>query len=300
MDKEIRQREKEAKRAAKAAHRAAKEARLANRESTPKQDLLELKRAVTSAIANSPPAGPISNVPPGPLDCACVIHSTGYSWEYVDKLYNMLSRSISRGIRMHVYTEHDREVPSHMIKHVLEEWPDVAGPKKSWWHKMQLFNPAHHSGPLLYLDLDTVIVGNLDWVESLSTKYFWAIKDFRYLWKPANQGINSSMMWWDTSKFSWVWNSFKTRDLYQVRRTYQGDQDLISVLVDHRSRRFFEQDRITSWRWQALDGGMDFKSRKHRAPGTGTKFGGKTSVLVFHGHPKPDLINDPVIKQYWV
>jgi hypothetical protein len=54
----------------------------------------------------------------GITDCACVIHGTGYDWQYVDKLYNMLTRHLPQGIRFHVYTEEHRSVPSHMIKHV--------------------------------------------------------------------------------------------------------------------------------------------------------------------------------------
>jgi len=57
------------------------------------------------------------------IDCACVIHGTGYDWIYVERLYNMLNRHLSGGCRMHVYTEHDRSVPPHMIKHCLEDWP---------------------------------------------------------------------------------------------------------------------------------------------------------------------------------
>ena len=49
-----------------------------------------------------------------PIDCACVIHGDVYSWKYVDVLYSMLSRNLSRPIRMHVYTEQHLEVPPHM------------------------------------------------------------------------------------------------------------------------------------------------------------------------------------------
>ena len=99
-----------------------------------------------------------------PVDCACVIHGTGYDWIYVERLYNMLSRNLPNGIRFHVYTEHDRLVPAHMIKHVLTDWPEISGPKRSWWYKLQLFNSAHHQGNLLYFDLDTVILRDISWI----------------------------------------------------------------------------------------------------------------------------------------
>ena len=92
---------------------------------------------------------PTVSDPEGPIDCACVIHGSGYDWIYVDRLYSMLSRHISRGIRLHVYTEPGRPVPPHMIRHDLQEWAGVSGRKQSWWYKMQLFNPAHHQGQLL-------------------------------------------------------------------------------------------------------------------------------------------------------
>ena len=99
--------------------------------------------------------------PTGPIDCACVIHGDAYSWTYVERLYNMLSRHVTPGIRLHVYTEADRSVPAPMIKHALTDW-SISGPRRAWWYKMQLFNTQHHAGPLLYFDLDTVIVRNID------------------------------------------------------------------------------------------------------------------------------------------
>jgi len=31
----------------------------------------------------------------------------------------------------------------------------------------------------------------------------------------------------------------------------------------------------------------------------GTQFGPETSLLIFHGQPKPDQVTDPVIKNHW-
>jgi hypothetical protein len=37
---------------------------------------------------------------------------------------------------------------------------------------MQLFNPAHFGGNLLYLDLDVVVFNSLDWVTASNPDYF--------------------------------------------------------------------------------------------------------------------------------
>jgi hypothetical protein len=234
----------------------------------------------------------------GPIDCACVIHGDGYSWNYVEKLYSMLNRHISVGVRFHVYTEHHRPVPAPWIKHPLIDW-GISGPKKSWWYKMQLFNPEFHRGPLLYFDLDTVITKNIDWIWQLPLKYFWTVRDFKHLWRPTAYNINSSVMWWNTAQYEYVWSGFKTQEIADMLKRYHGDQDYITDAITEVDRRFFDVDRVNSWRWQALDGGYDFRSRKYKTPGAGTVDTEKNSVLVFHGNPKPDKIQDPIIVYHW-
>ena len=234
----------------------------------------------------------------GPIDCACVIHGNAYSWIYVERLYSMLTRHITPGIRLHVYTEADRPVPTPMIKHQLVDW-GICGPKKSWWYKMQLFDANQHSGSLLYFDLDTVITGNLDWIWQTPTEYLWAVRDFKYLWRPTFYGINSSVMWWDTEKYAYIWKKFKQQDLSHTMQSYHGDQDYITNNIDAHDRRFFDTTRVKSWRWQCLDSGYDFRQRRHLTPGTGTQLFPQTSIMVFHGNPKPDQITDQIVVTHW-
>lgn len=234
----------------------------------------------------------------GPIDCACVIHGDVYTWNYVERMYAMLKRHITPGIRLHVYTEHDRRVPDPFIKHGLIDW-GIKGPKKSWWYKMQLFDPKQHCGPLLYFDLDTVIVSNIDWVWQLPLRYFWTVRDFKYLWKPTKFNINSSVMWWDTQRYAHVWKEFQTQDVLEIARRYRGDQDYLTTAITEQECRFFNEQKVKSWRWQSLDGGYDFRNKVYKNPGTGTKLTGTDSILVFHGQPKPNELTDPVILQHW-
>jgi hypothetical protein len=234
----------------------------------------------------------------GPIDCACVIHGDAYDWIYVEKLYSMLNRHITPGIRLHVYTEASRPVPSPMIKHVLEDW-GIGGPKKSWWYKMQLFNSQHHSGPLLYFDLDVVITQNIDWIWQQSLRYFWTVRDFKYLWRPTDYTINSSIMWWNTLQYHSVWTAFKNQNLDKILSSYHGDQNYLSASIDGSMRRYFNVDCIQSYRWQCFNGGYDFKNRIYRDPNTPITIAPNTGVIVFHGKPKPDQVHEPVILQHW-
>lgn len=237
----------------------------------------------------------------GVIDCACVIHSDGYDWTYVERLHNMLSRNLNRVIRFHVYTEADRAVPSYMVKHVLKEWPGVAGPKKSWWYKLQLFNSEHHRGDLLYFDLDTVIVRDISWIVQLPPEKLWTIRDFRYLQASGWSGMNSSVMWWNVPKFDWLWRKFEQSNLTTVMQEHRhGDQDYIMKNLGHNNIRFFENQKVQSWRWQIWEGGLEFPRKLTKNPGSGAVIPNDTSVLVFHGQPKPhELLNNVVIKQHW-
>lgn len=232
------------------------------------------------------------------IDCACLIHDKLYGWEYVDRLYNSLCRNLTPQVRMHVYTESNRSVPDHMIHHKLLEWPGIRGAKSSWWYKVQLFNPQHHSGPLLYFDLDTVIVNNLDWIWKLDNEHFWAPKDFKYLFNGKRITINSSVMWFRPEHFQNVWNDFDPEKVRSVRRWY-GDQDYINEKIPVDRKHFIDPTRIRSWKWQVHDGGMNWKTRKPNNPGTGTILDNDTAILVFHGNPKPHDVNDHVIQEHW-
>jgi hypothetical protein len=235
------------------------------------------------------------------VNCACLIHGDVYEWQYVEKLYSMLKRNISYPVRLHVFTEPERPVPAEFVKHDLTIWDGVSGPKKSWWYKVQMFDRKHFAGKLLYFDLDVVITGNLDWILACNPQYLWAIRDFKHLWRPQWNGINSSMMYWDTMQYHRVWKNFSKGDIKEIMRRFPGDQDYISNTVDFKQFRFFDPQKIVSWRWQAKDGGMSFEGSRHYArPDAGTVLPQGCNVMIFHGSPKPHQVNDPIINGYWV
>lgn len=233
------------------------------------------------------------------IDCACLIHDTRYDWSYVEKLYSSLCRNLTPKVRLHVWTEKHRIVPGHMIHHELEEWPGIRGPKKSWWYKIQLFDHRRHQGPLLYFDLDTVICGNIDWVWKLPTDRLWAVQDFKYLFRPHKITINSSMMWFDPVQWHHVYREFEPDSVAKNRVRWHGDQDYIHEKMPPGKYGFFDTQRVKSWRWELVDGGYDFKRRKHLVPGQGTIIDDPVSVMIFHGDPKPHEIQDPNVLHHW-
>ena len=229
-----------------------------------------------------------------------MIHGDMYSWQYVENLYTMLCRHLSYDVKLHVFTEANRSVPDHMIKHSLQEWPGISGRKKAWWYKLQLFNPEIMSGPVLYFDLDTVIIDNIDWIVQSDLTYFWTIRDFRYLWRPNWQGLNSSVMYWDQSRFSWIWNRFIKHGVDANVSKYHGDQDFLTAVIDKSELSFFDKSYIKSWRWEIKDGGLNTANRQYTRPDAGSIIPADTKIMIFHGSPKPHEIADTFISKHWL
>ena len=232
------------------------------------------------------------------IDCACLIHDTLYDWTYVDRLFNALVRNLTPAVKMHVYTESNRNVPFPYVHHVLDEWPGIRGPKQSWWYKIQLFNQQHHNGDLLYFDLDTVITGNIDWIWRNDPKTFHAARDFKYLFRPARTTINSSVMWFNVPDYDNVYNQFDPELVRSRQMRFHGDQDYINSVIPGDKIKYLDHTRIKSYKWEVAEGGWNFGRRKPNVPGAPTIID-DISVLVFHGNPKPAKVDDPVIHQHW-
>ena len=154
-------------------------------------------------------------------------------------------------------------------------------------------------GQMLYFDLDTVIVGNIDWLWNVNRDRFWAARDFQYLMKSSRWKINSSVMWFDPLKYSYVFKEFDTKQIVNnARCPWHGDQDYIFSKVKD-DVNYYSTDQILSYRWQVKEGGFDFRYRKPINPGAESTITGTASVLIFHGNPKPHEVTDRLILSHW-
>jgi len=166
---------------------------------------------------------------------------------------------------------------------------------------MQMFDPRHAiTGSLLYFDLDVVLLDNIDWVLDLARDRFWAIRDFRYLWKPERQEINSSAMFWDPWRYHWIWEAFSQKGPETVARQFAGDQDYLNSVLPPAEIGFFDQQKVVSYRWQIKDGGWDNRRRVYKQPGAGDVLPLGAAIAVFHGSPKPHELQQSRIMAHWL
>jgi hypothetical protein len=168
---------------------------------------------------------------------------------------------------------------------------DVCVPLKynypGWWSKMELCRQdiSLASAPsVLYLDLDTVITGPLsDLLDSaLDSPTSTALRGFK-----RKDGINSSVMMLCQHLRAAIWKKWQTSPgVWMERYAVKGDQ---KFLGDHFGPRFEHwQD---SYPEAILSYEVDLRSGLLQPPA-------QTSVVVFHGPPRPWDVDLPWVPKF--
>jgi len=129
---------------------------------------------------------------------------------------------------------------------------------------------------------------------------FWGVRDFKYLFRSKNVTINSSVMWFNTKKYSYIYSEFEPKLIRKSIGGFHGDQDYIHSKIPVHDLKFFNTDYVQSYKWQVKEGGYDFSKRKHLQPGTITWPLATTSILIFHGSPNPHEEIHPIVQDNWV
>lgn len=136
----------------------------------------------------------------------------------------------------------------------------------SWWCKMNLFDPSLIQDDILYLDLDTVVLGDL---EQFNVGKTTMLSDFYKPHLPA-----SGFMYIRHADKQAVWDEWMKDPERHMRRCvtreYWGDQGFLRDILPHK-------------RWDALLPGkvVSFKVHCQRGLPDGA------SVVCFHGNPRP-------------
>jgi len=118
------------------------------------------------------------------LTVACVLRSGGeYQPEHVHHLRSNVRKFLTFPHRFVCLTDTPLEdVNCILLKH---NWP-------GWWSKMELWRPGLFGGTVLYLDLDTVIVSNID--DMIGGHRFTVLRN---IWaKEGDERIGSGLMAW--------------------------------------------------------------------------------------------------------
>ena len=196
------------------------------------------------------------------LTVYCVYWGTKYNKAYVYALKEMVNQNLT--------------IPHNFICITDQEFHDIDTLKPlvhyhGWWQKLGLFAPGITTGPSLYLDLDIIITGNINYLVNY-TKYKIAA--------PANWaqsghgGIQSSVMAWSGNWYEPFWRFDYEKDSKRL----WGDQEFLWEMLGN------------DWTRIPHIGSYKYHCRKDIPE--------DLRIVVFHGQPKPHEVKDKWISQY--
>jgi hypothetical protein len=193
-----------------------------------------------------------------------------YDAEWVRKLKAGVTRNLTVPHEFKCLS--DIDVPGRVpLRH---KWP-------GWWSKLEVFREA--KGPSLYLDLDTVVTGNIDHLTDLPMD-FAAIQNFH-----DENMIGSAVMWFKKpmvevyekfceKPFRWIEYHDRKRD-----GPYLGDQAFIWDSMGRKVETFdMEKMGIKSFKFHCREG-----------------LPKDTRVVCFGGKPKATEVKANWLSEHW-
>lgn len=199
---------------------------------------------------------------------ACVKVGTAYGPEYVNRLAAMVRRHTSRVMPFICITDDPHGLDAS-FEVIPASYPELRG----WWQKVALFGGYNFAGQrIVYLDLDTVLVGNVDFLFEYAGS-FAILRDF---YVPT--GYGSAVMSIAPGFGRHLWERFM-RNPETIMAAMHGDQDWIRLGVPHADL------------WQDVAPGKigSYKADNLQAGPRGF------SLICFHGEPKPHEVNGWIV-----
>lgn len=161
--------------------------------------------------------------------CVWVNANVPYTVEYVTKLRAMCRRWIDRPFRFVCLTDRPWLLPDSIERVVIQ----LPKGMKGWWGKIELFNANRRLGPrVLYLDLDSLIVGSLDAIIDFPAPFALVPHSGSFNGKDGLAVVkrfNSSVMVFDAAVTYRLYDDWTP----SVTKRLHGDQDWTGEQMPH-------------------------------------------------------------------
>lgn len=197
---------------------------------------------------------------------ALVLRSGGeYRPEHVSRLVEQIGKHLPAA---QIICLSDVDVPCERIA-LVNRWP-------GWWSKMELFAPWVESD-LLYMDLDTAVVGDLSEMAAVGR-----LAIMRDVYRP--KGLQSSIMFLPQAERAAVWREWiKFPETWMGLYQRGGDQAFLERLWLGKAAIWQDilPGQVVSYKVHVRQ-----SENKHREFGDGTVPAGARAIA-FHGKPRP-------------
>ncbi|MCS7316860.1 MAG: hypothetical protein NZZ41_00870 [Candidatus Dojkabacteria bacterium] len=224
------------------------------------------------------------------FNICCLKVGEKYHHDYVNILYNSCNRFCNENFDFYLFTEDENNPNINKnikIKKIKTE-ENIYG----WWYKLLLLSDDifYENSINLYLDLDIVIINSISKFFMEGNKIFMPLD-----WIEKEKNIyNSSVMVWNSNMLFLkdIWKNF-LKNKNEIIENFRGDQEYISEIYKENIESIPEE-------W--------CKSFKEVFIEKKDKLSEKTSIIVFHGYPKPHdvILNNieeenfqPWIRNFW-
>lgn len=226
------------------------------------------------------------------INVACVWSGDAYGVEYVERLLDMIQRNLPSGFpgRFVVLTDRPDDLGSLLEVEALEVVRLTEG-LPGWWAKMELFKPGtFRAGERVwYFDLDTVITGPLETILGYAGP-FAALQD---VYRGPGT-IQSSVMSWQagTPQAASIWFEWNE---HGRPLPHGGDQ---TVLEMHFNEWLPKRLGAKPWPPEVLQQLFPGRLRSYKQECVWSP-PPKTSVVFFHGHPRPHEVQTGWVPEVW-
>jgi hypothetical protein len=159
------------------------------------------------------------------INIVCLKWGDKYGPEYVNRLYAGVRRNTTVNFKFWCYTDDATGIRPEVTCVPLPH----AATLHSWWNKLNLFSrdlkgilPGQW---IFYIDLDTVITGNIDQLLSIRPANLVTLKDFYHGMAKSANLVGSGLMLWKHGRFNHIWDKFiHDPDKHIARAGTYGDQ----------------------------------------------------------------------------
>lgn len=191
------------------------------------------------------------------LTFATVLKTGGeYTPLHVHALYKQVQAHLPQANFVCVSDSTELQCNVLPLKH---DWP-------GWWAKMEVFRLQ---GPVLYMDLDTIITNNCDeWLEKLQDKQFVLLRDI-YRGEKNPHAMGSGIMYWSGDMSILYHDYIRVGCPTDIRG---GDQEFLEQSLNTAEYIQDFTDTVVSYKAQIRDGNYNPEN---------------ATVIYFHGQPRP-------------
>ena len=232
----------------------------------------------------------------------CMKWGEKYSADYVNILFNMVSRNLSIPFRFVCFTDDPKGINEQVEVFDLPSLNLPNNIPERGWLKLTTFSKTlgDLEGKALFLDLDLIITGSLDELFEIEGD-FLIIKDF--IRKDVTG--NSSVYRFEIGQHEDVIENFKN-NFTDIKNKHRNEQEYLSAFMDKKNLlSYWPEDWCKSFKKHCIHKGLKQFFYPPELPEN-------TRIVIFHGKPNPPeaiagksgkwyrkVLPTPWVKDFW-